>query len=130
MPHQLWPVSYTHLDVYKRQDIVFDYSKNRITSETMSLLTALATECRLPEAIQAMFNGDQINATENRAVLHTGLRNFSGNPVFTQGQDVMPGIKKVLRKMKGFCEQIHSGKHRGYTNKKIRYIVNLSLIHI
>jgi glucose-6-phosphate isomerase len=109
------------------KDIVFDYSKNRITGETMSMLTALATECRLPEAIQAMFNGDQINATENRAVLHTALRNFSGNPVFTQGQDVMPGIKKVLRKMKGFCEQIHSGKHRGYTNKKIRYIVNIGI---
>ncbi|MBP8244272.1 MAG: glucose-6-phosphate isomerase [Chitinophagaceae bacterium] len=109
------------------KDLVFDYSKNILNEQTLQLLNELAMSCKLPEAIQSMFNGEQINATEKRAVLHTALRNFSGKPVFTQGVDVMPGIKKVLKKMKGFCEQIHSGKHRGYTNKKIKYIVNIGI---
>lgn len=109
------------------KDIVFDYSKNILDEKALQLLLNLAEECKLRDAIQAMFNGELINATEKRAVLHTALRNFSGKPVFTQGIDIMPGIKKVLRKMKGFCEQVHSGKHRGYTNKKIRYIVNIGI---
>jgi glucose-6-phosphate isomerase len=109
------------------KDLVFDYSKNILTDKTLSLLNELAQSCKLPAAIQSMFSGEQINATEQRAVLHTALRNFSGKPVFTQGADVMPGIKKVRKKMKDFCERIHSGKHRGYTNKKIKYIVNIGI---
>lgn len=109
------------------KDLVFDYSKNILNDQTLRLLNELAMSCHLPEAIQSMFNGDQINATEQRAVLHTALRNFSGKPVYTQGTDVMPGVKKILKKMKAFCEQIHTGKHRGYTNKKIRYIVNIGI---
>jgi glucose-6-phosphate isomerase len=109
------------------KDLVFDYSKNILTDKTLSLLNELAQYCKLPAAIQSMFSGEQINATEQRAVLHTALRNFSGKPVFTQGADVMPGIKKVRKKMKDFCERIHSGKHRGYTNKKIKYIVNIGI---
>lgn len=109
------------------KDLVFDYSKNIITDKTLTLLNELAQSCKLPAAIQSMFSGEQINATEQRAVLHTALRNFSGKPVFTQGADVMPGIKKVRKKMKDFCDRIHSGKHRGYSNKKIKYIVNIGI---
>lgn len=108
-------------------DTVFDYSKNILNDETLRLLLQLAEECRVKEGIEAMFNGDLINGTEKRAVLHTALRNFSDKPVYTAGQDVMPGIRKVLRKMKAFCSAIHSGKHRGYTGKKIRYIVNIGI---
>lgn len=109
------------------KDLVFDYSKNLLNRETLGLLLELAEECRLKQAIDAMFNGELINRTENRAVLHTALRNFSGSPVYTQGENVMPAIKKVLKKMKAFTENLHQGKHRGYTNKKIRTIVNIGI---
>lgn len=109
------------------KDIVFDYSKNIIDDYTIAELIQLASACKLEEAISAMFGGELINATEKRAVLHTALRNFSGKPVYTQGNDIMPGIKKVLRKMKIFSDKVHTGKHRGYTNKKISYIVNIGI---
>lgn len=108
-------------------EIVFDYSKNIITEETMQLLLQLADECKLKEAISSMYSGEIINATERRSVLHTALRNFSKQPVFAEGNDVMPEIKKVLKKMKSFCDAVHSGKHRGYTDKKIKYIVNIGI---
>jgi glucose-6-phosphate isomerase len=109
------------------QDLVLDYSKNLITKETLELLRNLANECGLPAAIESMFNGEKINRTENRAVLHTALRNFSGRPVITDGEDVMPAVKKVQEKMKAFCSRIHSGDWKGYTGKKIRYIVNIGI---
>lgn len=84
----------------KEGDLLFDYSKNLITAETLDLLTSLAKECRVSEAIEAMFNGEKINQTENRAVLHTALRNFSQESVMTDGVDVMPGIKRYLHKWK------------------------------
>src|SRR5689334_22681224 len=108
-------------------DILYDFSKNIITEETLSLLLGLANDCQVKQAMEAMFNGELINETENRAVLHTALRNFSKEPVYTEGQDVMPLIKKVLRKMKTFSEAVHSGEHRGYTNKRIKYIVNIGI---
>ncbi|MGQ0739886.1 MAG: glucose-6-phosphate isomerase [Bacteroidota bacterium] len=108
-------------------DIVFDYSKNIITPQTMKLLLQLANECRVKDGISAMFNGDAINETEGRSVLHTALRNFSGNPVYADGNDVMPGVKKALKKMKKFCEAVHNGNFRGYTGKKIKYIVNIGI---
>lgn len=108
-------------------EIVIDYSKNIITEETIQLLLQLATECKVKEAISSMFNGELINATEKRAVLHTALRNFSDESVFTEGKDIMPDIKKVLQKMKNFTKQVHSGKHKGFTGKKIRYIVNIGI---
>ncbi len=108
-------------------EIVFDYSKNIITEKTISLLIQLANESGLPEAIKAMFSGDKINATENRAVLHTALRNCSGDPVTTDGKDVMPDVKAVQQQMKSFCHKIHSGEWKGYTGKKIRYIVNIGI---
>ena len=110
-----------------QEDLVFDYSKNIITDKTIQLLLQLAEECKLKEAIASMFNGEIINVTENRAVLHIALRNFSDRPVFTEGNDIMPEVKKVLRKMKSFSNAIHSGKLRGYTGKKIKYIVNIGI---
>ena len=91
-------------------DIVFDYSKNIINEKTLELLLQLAADCQLPTAIEAMFNGDKINETENRSVLHVALRNLSKEPMYSEGKDVMPQVKKVLRQMKGFCEKIHSGE--------------------
>jgi len=107
--------------------IVFDYSKNIITDKTLHLLLQLAAECRLQDGIRAMFDGDKINETENRAVLHFALRNLAGEPVYTEGKDVMPDVRKVLRQMKNFCNKVHSGKWRGYTGKRIRYIVNIGI---
>ncbi len=111
----------------KEGDLLFDYSKNLITAETLQLLTSLANECRVSDAIEAMFNGEKINQTENRAVLHTALRNFSQESVMTDGGDVMPGIKKVLAQMEALCDQIHSGTWKGYTGKPIRQIVNIGI---
>ena len=109
------------------EDILFDYSKNIITENTVELLLQLANECNLVEAIDAMFAGETINATENRAVLHTALRNFSGHPVKTNGQDVMPEIKAGLEHMKSFVQNIHNGTWLGFTGKKIKYIVNIGI---
>lgn len=111
----------------KLDDLLFDYSKNRINQKTLELLLGLAKESKVKDAIQAMFNGDIINETENRSVLHVALRNFSKKPVYSEGNDVMPQVKKVLRKMKSFCEKVHSGEHRGYTGKRIKYIVNIGI---
>ncbi len=108
-------------------DILFDYSKNRITDTTLNLLVDLANQCGLKEGIEAMFTGEKINVTENRAVLHTALRNFSGQPVITDGADVMPDVKKVLSQMEQFCAKVHSGEWKGYTGKKIKYIVNIGI---
>jgi glucose-6-phosphate isomerase len=109
------------------RDIVFDYSKNRINDKTIQLLFQLANECKVKEGIAAMFNGDKINETENRAVLHTALRNLSDEPVYAEGKDVMPDVKKVLKQMKNFCNRVHDGRWRGYTGKRIKYIVNIGI---
>ncbi len=109
------------------EDTLFDFSKNIITDKTMQLLLQLARECKVKDAMNAMFNGDMINSTEKRSVLHIALRNFSDRPVYTAGNDVMPEVKKVLRKMKNFCASVHTGKFRGYTDKKIKYIVNIGI---
>ena len=108
-------------------DIVFDYSKNNITDTTLQLLLQLTADCKLNDAIAAMFAGEKINETEGRAVLHTALRNFSGKPVLVEGADVMPEVFKVLQQMKSFCAKIHSGEWKGYTNSKIKYIVNIGI---
>jgi len=108
-------------------DIVIDYSKNIITKETVSLLLELAEEARLPEAIEAMFKGEKINQTENRAVWHVALRNCFDHPMVMDGKDVMPDVQRVLAQMKTTCEQIHSGTWKGYTGKKITQIVNIGI---
>ena len=102
------------------EDILFDYSKNIVDEKTLSLLFSLAEECRLKDAIAAMFNGEKINQSEDRAVLHTALRNFSGKPVITDGKDVMPGVQHVLAQMKKFASRIHVGEWKGYSGIKIK----------
>jgi glucose-6-phosphate isomerase len=109
------------------KDLVLDYSKNRITEKTMGLLVDLAKECQLEKSRSLFFSGAAINATEHRAVLHTALRNFSSQPIYVEGKNVMPEVKKVLRQMQSFCESVHNGKHRGYTGKRIKYIVNIGI---
>lgn len=108
-------------------DLLFDFSKNNLDNETVSLLIQLANECELRTATEAMFMGKKINETEKRAVLHTALRNFSGQPVYTDDEDVMPLIIAAQEHMKEFCENIHTGKHTGFTGKKIKYIVNIGI---
>ncbi len=111
----------------KANDILFDYSKNIINEKTIQLLLQLADECKVKDAIEAMFTGEKINQTEDRSVLHIALRNFSGNPFYSDGKDVMPDVMRVLAHMKNFCEKIHSGNWRGYTGKEIKYIVNIGI---
>jgi glucose-6-phosphate isomerase len=108
-------------------DILFDYSKNRITEETMSLLLALAEQAGLTEMIDAMFTGEKINNTEGRAVLHVALRNRSNRPILVDGQDVMPEVNAVLTKMKRFTESVRSGAWQGYTGKAITDVVNIGI---
>lgn len=108
-------------------DILVDYSKNRITDETMSLLIALAEEAGLKQAIEDMFSGKKINNTEKRSVLHVALRNRSNTPILSDGKDVMPEVNAVLEKMKGFCEKVRSGAWKGYTGKSITDIVNIGI---
>jgi glucose-6-phosphate isomerase len=109
------------------EDILVDYSKNRITAETLALLLELAESCGLKEAIAGMFNGDRINETENRAVLHTALRNRADTPVIADGKNVMPEIHSVLTQMKDFTDRVRSGKWEGFTGKRITDIVNIGI---
>ncbi|ENC56665.1 glucose-6-phosphate isomerase [Escherichia coli P0299917.5] len=104
-----------------------DYSKNRITEETLAKLQDLAKECDLAGAIKSMFSGEKINRTENRAVLHVALRNRSNTPILVDGKDVMPEVNAVLEKMKTFSEAIISGEWKGYTGKAITDVVNIGI---
>ena len=108
-------------------DMLIDYSKNRINKDTVALLINMAEECGLKDGIEAMFTGEKINETENRAVLHTALRNRSGKPVTFEGKDIMQDIGKVLDRMKIFSEKVIRGQWRGYTNKPIESIVNIGI---
>jgi glucose-6-phosphate isomerase len=112
---------------FQLDDILVDVSKNIITEATKDLLIQLANECKLKDAINAMFEGDFINETEGRSVLHVALRNFSDQPVYAAGKDVMGDVRRVFAQMKAFCAKIHSGEWKGYTGKKIRYIVNIGI---
>ncbi|WP_100643052.1 glucose-6-phosphate isomerase [Alteromonas facilis] len=104
-----------------------DYSKNRITDEVLSGLLDLASVAQVEQSRDAMFAGEQINTTEGRAVLHTALRNFSGNPVYIDGVDVMPEVQDTLAKIKAFTEAVHSGQHTGYTGQAIKSIVAIGI---
>ncbi len=108
-------------------DLLFDYSKNRITDKTLGLLFDLARQAGLQEKIAAMFRGDRINNTEKRAVLHTALRNRSNRPVLVDGVDVMPGVNRVLHQMRLFSEAIRSHEWRGYTGKPISNVVHIGI---
>ncbi|HBN3843210.1 TPA: glucose-6-phosphate isomerase [Escherichia coli O25b:H4-ST131] len=107
--------------------MLVDYSKNRITEETLAKLQDLAKECDLAGAIKSMFSGEKINRTENHAVLHVALRNRSNTPILVDGKDVMPEVNAVLEKMKTFSEAIISGEWKGYTGKAITDVVNIGI---
>ncbi|MGR0879671.1 glucose-6-phosphate isomerase [Escherichia coli] len=107
--------------------MLVDYSKNRITEETLAKLQDLAKECDLAGAIKSMFSGEKINRTENRAVLHVALRNRSNTPILVDGKDVMPEVNAVLEKMKDLSEAIISGEWKGYTGKAITDVVNIGI---
>lgn len=107
--------------------LLVDYSKNRINAETIQLLVDLAKEMNLDQAIQQMFDGDVINVTEKRAVLHTALRNRSNEEVLVDGKDVMPQINEVLEQMKSFSEKVISGEWKGFSGKEITDVVNIGI---
>ena len=109
------------------EDILLDYSKNRIDDQTIALLLQLARECSLNKAVEAMFSGDKINATEGRPVLHVALRNRSNTPVMVDGKDVMPDVNRVLNQMKTFSNDVINGTWKGYTGKNITDIVNIGI---
>jgi glucose-6-phosphate isomerase len=107
--------------------LLFDYSKNLITQQTINLLINLANATHLKNKIESMFTGEHINTTENRAVLHTALRNLNTTPIFVENQNVMPDIHNVLNNMEAFVNKVHSGQHCGYTGNKITDIVNIGI---
>jgi len=109
------------------EELFVDFSKNRITKETIDLLLELAEQVKLEDGIQQMFSGEKINETEKRSVLHIALRNRSDRPIFVDGENVMPEVKVVLEQMKGFCQSVHSQKWKGYTGKAITDIVNIGI---
>ncbi len=111
----------------KRENYIFDYSKNLIDSKTKSLLLQLAEECQLKDAISAMFSGEKINETEGRAVLHTALRDFSDKVIFVDGENIKLQIRKVLDQMKSFSERIIYGQHKGFSGKEITDVVNIGI---
>lgn len=108
-------------------DILFDYSKHRLTEQTLQLLIELAHQCQLTEKIEQMFAGEKINRTEHRAVLHIALRNRSNRPIMVDGQDVMPLVNAVLEKMRRFCQQVRSGQWLGFSGVAVTDIVNIGI---
>jgi glucose-6-phosphate isomerase len=108
-------------------DVLVDFSKHRITDETLELLVALADEADVPGWIQRMFDGEHINQTEDRAVLHTALRNRSGRPVVVDGEDVMPRVLGVLSKMRTFTDAVRTGAWTGYSGRRITDVVNIGI---
>lgn len=108
-------------------DVLFDYSKNRVTDETLVLLCQLADECEVPRWIEMMFSGKRINETEGRAVLHTALRNRSDRPVLVDNEDVMPDVQRVLAQMRDFTQRVRAGAWKGHTGKLISDVVNIGI---
>lgn len=111
----------------KTEYLFLDYSKNRITEDTMKLLIALAEQCNVKAGIEDMFSGKKINTTEGRAVLHTALRNRSNRPVYVEGVNVMDDINRVLGQMKKFSESVRNGEWKGYTGKAITDVINIGI---
>src|SRR4051794_28214512 len=107
--------------------VYLDYSKNRLTSETLHLLLRLAEESGLRDRIDAMFRGDKINVTEKRAVLHVALRAPKGQKILVDGQDVVPQVHAVLDKMAAFADRVRFGEWKGYTGRRIRSVVNIGI---
>lgn len=121
------PNRFQNFSLKFNDDFLVDFSKNRVNKKTLGLLIDLAKECDLSNAIKSMLEGEKINVTEGRAVLHTALRNMGNNSVFVDGKNVMPDVKAVLLKMKNFCAKIISGEWKGYTGKTITDVVNIGI---
>lgn len=111
----------------KWNDILVDYSKNRIDDEVLHSLLDLATECHIKDAVHAMYSGEKINETEGRSVLHIALRNRSNTPIFSDGKDVMPGVNAVINQMKEFSIALHTGTIKGYNGDAITDVVNIGI---
>src|SRR5690606_2827877 len=109
------------------EDILFDFSKNRITEETLQLLVRMAEECDVETSREAMFSGEPINETERRSVLHTALRDFTERPIYVDGIDIKPEIARVLKKMETFSNQVISGSWKGFSGKPITDVVNIGI---
>jgi len=126
-PQRFEKFSRTFHNTADKSDILFDFSKNFITEETLSLLIQLAKECGLEQLRDNMFKGEKINFTEHRAVYHVALRNVSNEPMQVDGKSVVEDVNEVLEHMKEFSEQVRSGDWKGYTGKKINTIINIGI---
>ncbi len=118
---------FTRFSILFQDEMLVDFSKNLITQETMRKLQDLARETCLVDAINALFSGEKINRTEDRAVLHVALRNRKNNPIRVDGQDVMPAVNAVLAKMKAFCDTVIAGRWKGYSGKAITDVINIGI---
>lgn len=126
-PQRFEKFSFTFKNEADNSETLFDFSKNFITEETLRLLVSLAKEANLEELRDQMFDGNKINFTENRAVLHVALRNVKNRPIKVDGESVVEGVNEVLEHMKEFTEQVRSGEWKGYTGKKIKTIINVGI---
>jgi len=121
------PGRFERFSIWFEDEILVDFSKNRIVDETLELLVSLAKECGLPQAIESLFQGELVNETEGRAAFHVALRNLSPEPMRVLGHDVMPQVREVLGKMREFSESVRQGKWLGYTGKPITHLVNIGI---
>ena len=126
-PSRFEKFSRTFKNTADKSEILFDFSKNFITEETLSLLIQLAKEAGVEKLRDEMFAGEKINFTEKRAVYHVALRNVTNQPMQVDGKSVVEDVNEVLEHMKVFSEQVRSGEWKGYTGKKIKTIVNIGI---
>lgn len=126
-PKRFEKFSYTFNNTADNSEILFDFSKNFLTDETLKILVEIAKEAGLEQLRDAMFKGEKINFTEDRAVLHVALRNITSEPIYVDGKDVMPGVNKELKHMEEFSEAIRSGEWKGYTGKPLTTIINIGI---
>jgi glucose-6-phosphate isomerase len=126
-PSRFEKFSFTFDNTADGSEILFDFSKNFLTAQTLDLLVDVAKEAKIEDLRDAMFRGDKINFTEDRAVLHTALRNVTNEVVKVDGNDVMPGVNKELKHMEEFSEAIRSGEWKGYTGKPLTTIINIGI---
>jgi glucose-6-phosphate isomerase len=126
-PSRFEKFSYTFNNTADGSDILFDFSKNFLTDETIKLLVDVAKEAGVEQLRDAMFKGEKINFTEDRAVLHTALRNVTNEPILVDGKDVMPGVNKELKHMEEFSDAIRSGEWKGFTGKPLTTIINIGI---
>jgi glucose-6-phosphate isomerase len=126
-PERFNKFSFTFNNTADHTEILWDFSKNFITEETLKLLVELAKEANLEQLRDDMFKGEKINFTEHRAVYHVALRNVTNDPMQVDGKSVVEGVNEVLEHMKEFTEQVRSGEWKGYTGKPIKTIVNIGI---